>query len=149
MRIPRRGGAGALRHPWRVCTTCKVAFTGPLRLALAREWCRRTAQLPPKHTQHFAARTTLGNALAAAGELAEAAEVVARNLDSAAALVADAVLKRSPPNTLVAGGRASEFRRIGRWMPRGLWARKISKRLGLNLLSGSGTKGEGKVLKVF
>ena len=59
----------------------KVPYTGPLKLSLAREWCRRTDALAPEDTQRFAARTTLGNALSASGAIAEAIDVVRGNLE--------------------------------------------------------------------
>ena len=78
--------AGAGRNPWQTCPTCKVAYTGALKLALAREWCRRTASLSREDTQRFAAHTTLGNALSASGKLAEAEDVVRGNLEVATRL---------------------------------------------------------------
>ena len=38
------GGGG--KHPWQLCATCRVPYTGPLKLALARAWCARTVDLP-------------------------------------------------------------------------------------------------------
>ena len=75
------------RHPWQLCPTCKLPYTGEFKLALAREWCRRTEPLANDDPlQRFAARTALGNALSALGRLAEAEEVVRANLASATAL---------------------------------------------------------------
>ena len=68
------------KHPWQLCPTCKLPYTGALKLALAQEWCRRTEALAPEDTQRFAARTALGNALSAAGRLAEAEALVRANL---------------------------------------------------------------------
>ena len=70
------------KHPWQLCPTCRLPYTGALKLALAQEWCRRTEALNARDTQRFAARTTLGNALSAAGKLAEAEVVVRGNLET-------------------------------------------------------------------
>ena len=74
------------KHPWQLCPTCRLPYTGPLKLALAKEWARRCEPLSPTDLQRFAARTTLGNALSAAGKLAEAETVVRGNLETCAAL---------------------------------------------------------------
>ena len=81
-----RAGTWAGKHPWQLCATCKLPFTGALKLALAQEWCRRTEPLARTDVQRFAARTTLSNALSAAGRLAEAETVVRDNLEAATAL---------------------------------------------------------------
>ena len=78
--------AGIGKHPWQRCPTCHVPYTGPLKLTLAHEWCRRTEHLPASDLQRFAARTTLGNALQAAGELHAAEAVVRSSLEAAKAL---------------------------------------------------------------
>ena len=75
-----RQGTWAGKHPWQLCSTCRLPYTGALKLALAQEWCRRCEQLDRKDMQRFAARTMLGNALSAAGRLAEAEVVVRDNL---------------------------------------------------------------------
>ena len=46
-----RAGTWAGKHPWQLCATCKLPFTGALKLALAQEWCRRTEPLPPTDVQ--------------------------------------------------------------------------------------------------
>ena len=74
------------RHPWQLCPTCKLPYTGELKLTLAQEWCRRTEPLATDDLQRFAARTTLGNALSALGRLAEAEVVVRENLTTVTAL---------------------------------------------------------------
>ena len=76
-----RAGTWAGKHPWQLCATCKIPFTGALKLALAQEWCRRTEPLARTDVQRFAARTTMSNALSAAGRLAEAEVVVRGNLE--------------------------------------------------------------------
>jgi hypothetical protein len=76
------GGGG--KHPWQLCPTCRVPYSGALKLLLAREWCRRSSCLPAEAPERFAARTTLGNALQLSGELAEAEQVVRANLQTAA-----------------------------------------------------------------
>ena len=82
----RNGTWAGRQHPWQICQTCRLPYSGPLKLALAQEWCRRTERLEHSDpTQQFAARTALGNALSAAGRLAEAEDVVRANLASAAA----------------------------------------------------------------
>ena len=81
-----RAGTWAGKHPWQLCATCKIPFTGALKLALAQEWCRRTEPLARTDVQRFAARTTMSNALSAAGRLAEAETVVRGNLEAATAL---------------------------------------------------------------
>ena len=73
------------KHPWQLCATCSVPYTGQLKLVLAREWCRRSASLPAAAPELFAARTSLGNALSASGALAEAEAVVRDNLQAAEA----------------------------------------------------------------
>ena len=70
------------KHPWQLCAVCRLPYTGPLKLALAQEWCRRTEPLAATDTQRFAARTTLGNALSALGRLGEAETVVRANLET-------------------------------------------------------------------
>ena len=95
-----RAGTWAGKHPWQLCATCKLPFTGALKLALAQEWCRRTAPLAPTDVQRFAARTTMSNALSAAGRLAEAETVVRGNLEAATAL--HGAEHRHPNLTLIA-----------------------------------------------
>jgi tetratricopeptide (TPR) repeat protein len=82
----RAGWAAEGGYPWRQCHTCKLPYTGAMFLALAREWCRRTAHLEVTERERFAARTTLGNALSAAGNLSEAEKVVRSNLETMIAL---------------------------------------------------------------
>jgi hypothetical protein len=67
-----------------ICAMCKVPYSGALKLALAEDWCRRTAHLDAAaDMERFAARTMLSNALSALGKNAEAEEVV-RGLIAAA-----------------------------------------------------------------
>ena len=58
-----RAGTWAGKHPWQLCATCKIPFTGTLKLALAQEWCRRTELLALTDVQRFAARTALASRL--------------------------------------------------------------------------------------
>lgn len=76
--------AGRGRFPWQLCPTCKLPYSGGLKLVLAREWCRRTEHLAD--TQRFAARTSLGNALSSDGQWREAEAVVRSNLEASVAL---------------------------------------------------------------
>ena len=69
---------------WRECPTCGQEYTGAMRLGLARacvEQCTRTRR--PGDRDRLAAEDNLGNALAAAGEFSEAAEVLTRVLAAA------------------------------------------------------------------
>ena len=36
-----------------MCPTCRLPYTGPLRLALAQEWCRRTETLAQDDQQRM------------------------------------------------------------------------------------------------
>ena len=83
----RAGTALGPKAPWQKCATCGLPYTGELKLKLAEEWVRRAMESNDGGPiVLFAARTSLGNALAAGGRLAEA-EVVARsNLETATAV---------------------------------------------------------------
>jgi hypothetical protein len=51
-----------------------------------------------------------------------------------ARLVAEAALSLDPPWELVAGGSAWYYHLVGRYMPKGMWAKHIARKLGLHLL---------------
>ena len=70
---------------WQLCPTCKQRYTGALKLALAREWCRRTEASPDDtklQDEAFAARTSLGNALSEASRVNEAIEACSHCIPS-------------------------------------------------------------------
>ena len=48
--------------------------------------------------------------------------------------VAEAALSAAPAWEVVAGGSAWYYHMVGRYMPRGMWAKQISRKLGLHLL---------------
>lgn len=86
-----RAGTWAGKHPWQLCPTCKLPYTGALKLVLAEAWCARADARADGATagadlERFAARTALSNALSASGRLAEAETVVRANLEAAVAL---------------------------------------------------------------
>ena len=83
----RNGTWAGKQHPWQLCQTCRLPYTGSLKLALAQAWSRRTDGLSDSDpAQYMAARTALGNALSAEGRLEEAEGVVRDNLARARAL---------------------------------------------------------------
>lgn len=78
--------AGAGRYPWQLCPTCKLPYTGALKIALATEWHQRCSEKPSADPEAFAASTAYGNALASKEAYVEAEAVVRRNLATATAL---------------------------------------------------------------
>ena len=64
--------AKAKTRSWFSCSTCEQVFTGALRLRLARERCRLSADRPEEDGERMAAALDLTEALRASGELDEA-----------------------------------------------------------------------------
>ena len=72
--------AGGQHVGWSQCTTCGQQYTGAMELGLQRELVHRLRTRPRHDLGRLCAEGNLGNALRELGQLAEAADVLARVL---------------------------------------------------------------------